>query len=510
MGRLIGTTTQYSFLSSTNFTTSYSYDADSNRVSMTDPQSGVTSYAYDALNRLSTLTPPAAFGTGSFGFTNDALSRRTQMTRPNGVTTNYTYDSLSHLLSVLHQTGAGTIDGAVYTVDPAGNWLTKANSLSGVTSTYTYDPLYELTQVTQPTTTESYTYDPVGNRLSSLGVSPYTVNTSNELTAIPGTTYTYDNNGNTLTKVTSSGTTTYGWDFENRLTSVTLPGTGGSLAFKYDWLGRRIQKAFTQGSTTTTTNYLYDGNNAVADVDQNGNVLARYAFTQNIDEPLAELRSSTTSYFSQDGLGSVTSLTTSAGALGNTYTYDSFGNTTNSSGSLTNFFRYTARVFDTETNLYNDRARYYDQTSGRFISEDPLEFGAGENFYVYAFNNAVNLNDPFGLCPPNCHCGCIKCHIVNMLVTGYDNSYQSTGKNPGDPGYGITKSGQNAGPGTIAAPKNFPIGTGLFVPGYGCGSVQDRGGAIKGTHIDVWFSSTQQALNWGLKRNVPVEVCDDH
>jgi hypothetical protein len=69
-----------------------------------------------------------------------------------------------------------------------------------------------------------------------------------------------------------------------------------SITFKYDGLARRLQKAFTQGSTTTTTNYLYDGNNAVADVDQNGNVLARYTATQSIDGVLAELRSSTGSY----------------------------------------------------------------------------------------------------------------------------------------------------------------------------------------------------------------------
>jgi len=48
-----------------------------------------------------------------------------------------------------------------------------------------------------------------------------------------------------------------------------------------------------------------------------------------------------------------------------------------------------------------------------------------------------------------------------------------------------------------------------IVPGYGCGTVQDRGGAIKGMHIDAWFSTEKQALNWGRKRNVPVEVCDD-
>ena len=101
-----------------------------------------------------------------------------------------------------------------------------------VTSNHTYDPLYEPAQVTQATnTTESYSYDPVGNRLSSLGVSPYSVNSSNELTSTPSATYTYDNNGNTLTKVTSAGTMTNGWDYENRLTSVTLPGGGGTVSF---------------------------------------------------------------------------------------------------------------------------------------------------------------------------------------------------------------------------------------------------------------------------------------
>jgi YD repeat-containing protein len=73
-------------------------------------------------------------------------------------------------------------------------------------------------------TTESYSFDPVGNRLSSIGVSPYAYNTSNQLTSYPGVTYTYDNTGNVLTNVTSAGTTSYSWDFENRLTSVTLPG----------------------------------------------------------------------------------------------------------------------------------------------------------------------------------------------------------------------------------------------------------------------------------------------
>src|SRR4029077_6297321 len=109
MGRLIGTTTSYSFLTSRNFTNAYSYDAGSNRTGFTDPENGSTTYSYDTLNRLTSLAPPSAFGSGSFGFSYDALSRRTQMTRPNSVTTNYAYDTLSRMSSVLHQLSGSTI-----------------------------------------------------------------------------------------------------------------------------------------------------------------------------------------------------------------------------------------------------------------------------------------------------------------------------------------------------------------------------------------------------------------
>jgi RHS repeat-associated protein len=394
MGRLTGTTTQYAFVTGT-YTNSYSYDANSNRTGFTAPDGSTNTYTYDTLNRLSTLANSWA---GSFGFTYDALSRRTQMTRPNNVATNYTYDNLSHLLSVLHQLSGSTIDGATYTVDSAGNRTVKTDNRANVTSNYGYDAIYELLQTTQGgTTTESYTYDPVGNRLSSLGVSPYSNNSSNELTSTPSASYTYDNNGNTLTKTASGSTTNYTWDYENRLTSVVLPGTGGTVTFKYDPLGHRIQKAFTQGSTTTTTNYVYDGNNSVQDVDQNGNLLARYTTTQNIDEPLAESRSGTINYYEADGLGSVTSLSSSTGALANSYTYDSFGKLIASSGTVTNRFQSAAREFDSETSLYFYRARYYDPSVGRFISEDPMQFKAGINFYRYIKNNVTNLEDPYGL-----------------------------------------------------------------------------------------------------------------
>jgi RHS repeat-associated protein len=354
---------------------------------------------YDTLNRLSTLTPPSAFTTGSFGFTYDALSRRTQMTRPNNVTTDYAYDNLSRLLSVLHKLSGCTIDGASYTVDAVGNRTAKVNHLpSAPSEAYTYDAIYQLTQVVQngSTTSESYTYDPVGNRLSSLAASPWNYNVSNQLTSItgsPGTTLTYDSNGNTTSKTDAAGTTTYTWDYENRLTSVTLPNSGGTVSFTYDPLGRRIRKV----SASATTIYVYDGNDVLETVSASGSATSRYVHGEGLDEPLAELAGAASSFYVADGLGSITSLTDSNGSVVGSYVYDSYGKAVSATGSVTQPFRFAARELDSETGLYFLRARYYESLTGRFLNEDPIGFLGGANFYAYVENNPVGFIDPLGL-----------------------------------------------------------------------------------------------------------------
>jgi len=425
MGRLTAATTQYAFLTGRNFATSYAYDKASNRTGLTDPENGSTAYVYDTLNRLQTLTPPLAFSTGSFRFSYDALSRRTQMTRPNSVTTNYAYDNLSRLQSALHQLSGSTIDGASYTVDNAGNRTAKTDQRANVTSNYTYDPIYELTQVTQgANTTETYTYDPVGNRLSSLGVSSYNNNASNELTSTPSTTYTYDNNGNTSSKTDSTGTTNYAWDFENRLTSVALPGSGGTVSFKYDPLGRRIYKSSSSGTSV----FAYDGDNLIEETNSSGAAVARYSQTPDtMDEPLAMARGGATTFYDADGSGSITSMSSNTGALAQTYAYDSFGKITASSGSVTNPFQYTAREFDSETSLYLYRARYYDQNLGRFLNEDPIGFSSGSyHLYDYVSGDPVNFNDPSGnkkihgnWCGPNWTGGEVETYIPSHDHDGY-------------------------------------------------------------------------------------------
>ncbi|REK75196.1 hypothetical protein DX130_12620 [Paenibacillus paeoniae] len=100
--------------------------------------------------------------------------------------------------------------------------------------------------------------------------------------------------------------------------------------------------------------------------------------------------------------------------------------------------------------------------------------------------------------------------VIEVVATGYTAGVESTGKRPGHPGYGITYSGvkvRRDQVSTIAAdPKQFPIGTLLYIPGYGYGVVADTGSAIKGNRIDLYFETIKEVYEqWG-KRKVEVQV----
>ena len=106
------------------------------------------------------------------------------------------------------------------------------------------------------------------------------------------------------------------------------------------------------------------------------------------------LRAGTTSYYQQDGLASVSSLSNAASTLTNTYTYDSFGKLAVSTGTVVNPFQFTGREFDQESGQYFYRTRYYDQNIARFASEDTVHFRGGLNFYQYALNRPTQFVYP--------------------------------------------------------------------------------------------------------------------
>ena len=91
-----------------------------------------------------------------------------------------------------------------------------------------------------------------------------------------------------------------------------------------------------------------------------------------------------------------------------------------------------------------------------------------------------------------------------VIATGYTAGYESTGKSPDHPAYGVTFSGVKVTRdlySTIAAdPTYFPIGSILYIPGYGYGVVADTGSAIKGNKIDLYYETVSEVFNnWGKK-----------
>ncbi|MDH4227146.1 MAG: hypothetical protein OEV59_05265 [Deltaproteobacteria bacterium] len=216
-------------------------------------------------------------------------------------------------------------------------------------------------------------------------------------------TYVYDRNGNLISKSSSTGTTRYGYDFENRLVSVTNPDNT-RVEFKYDVFGRRIEKAVIasggeaiSSGSAEVTRYFYDGEDILVETDGNGNVGNRYTHGPGIDEPLALTTDKGVYFYHADGLGSIVALTDKNQTVVQDYQYGFFGDLKDLKNRIKQPYTYTAREYDRETGLYFYRARYYDAEAGRFITKDPIGFRGGMNLYAYVGGNPVNYTDPWGL-----------------------------------------------------------------------------------------------------------------
>ncbi|MBA5864885.1 MAG: DUF2778 domain-containing protein [Nitrospira sp. CR1.1] len=114
--------------------------------------------------------------------------------------------------------------------------------------------------------------------------------------------------------------------------------------------------------------------------------------------PVSSAVAGSTLFYHQDGLGTVTELTDSNGAVAKAYAYDAYGSILESPGTVEQPYTYTGRELDQETGLYYYRARYYDAATGRFLQKDPIGLLGGDlNLYRYSQNAPMDFIDPSGL-----------------------------------------------------------------------------------------------------------------
>jgi RHS repeat-associated protein len=172
--------------------------------------------------------------------------------------------------------------------------------------------------------------------------------------------------------------------------------TGVSASYTYDPRGRRVGKSV----NGTATEFLSDGAEEIAEyapiAGGGDTLLRRYVPGPGTDQPIVQIEVSTGEhrYFHADRLGSIIATAGSGTEPDGPITYDPYGQASVSTGTP---FKFTGRRLDPETGLYYYRARYYSPTLGRFLQTDPIGYGDGPNWYMYARDNSVNFIDPSGL-----------------------------------------------------------------------------------------------------------------
>ncbi|MCP3997128.1 MAG: RHS repeat-associated core domain-containing protein, partial [bacterium] len=394
----------------------YTYDPQGNRTTLTvtgGSESFTTAYAYDALNRLVTVTDSRG---GVTNLAYDPVGNTSSLVLPNAITTRYTYDDLNRLAELRSETSIGEVlQSYQLTVGPAGA-RTRINEHDGTARHYQYDALDRLTQervmssANELVYQSNFTYDPVGNRLAhdrEEGAAPTTVtstyDTRDRLLSADGTTYSWSQDGN-LTARNGIDYINYQWNFDNRLTAVTLDD-GTLVEYTYDVDGNRVRSALTPaGGSTTHVDYIVDTtgflSHVVADVVGN-NIETLYGRAG--DQLIAMYRpaSGDSRFVHVDGIGSVRLLSDEAAAVTDRYTYSAFGTLTEHIGQTVQPYMFAGERLDLQTDLYHLRARWLDVETGRFVSVDPAS-GNVENplsfhQYLYAEANPVNNIDPAGL-----------------------------------------------------------------------------------------------------------------
>ena len=281
-----------------------------------------------------------------------------------------------------------------YGYDPAGN----LNLLKeGIDETkYVYDALHRL-KLAAKASPEFFDFDPAGNLISIANTPTATpgVVKGNRLLLQGDKHFDYDARGNLIQETRGKDgklQTQFVYNLNNQLIEVNSTQRDKRVTFKYDPLGRRIEKQDAFG----VTKYLWTDNLLTQEVRYNNK--KTYVYEPGSFKPLAQIQDNQVYHYHLDHLGTPRELTNEQGKIVWKARYKTYGNLAlKEVDEVENNLRFQGQYFDEETGLHYNRFRYYSPDTGQFINQDPIGLLGGLNNYQYA-PNPISWIDPLGLC----------------------------------------------------------------------------------------------------------------
>jgi RHS repeat-associated protein len=370
----------------------YEFHAGGHPSRFVDPSGTEVQLAFDQAHRLADVHDASA-GVLRFGYDARGLPLRTEL--PTGNRREVTRDARGRVTEVRELSKSGAlVNSSAYTYDARNNIISAEDN--SVRTEYTYDGLSRLIRVDGPDGKTSFTYDAVGNRvrvtLPDGREVRSTFDAANQLLAVDAdgaqTRFAYDARGNLTERIAPDGTLTrYTWDSLDRLIEIDSPES--RRTYQYDALGvlaselrddERRQFAHDTSAGLARLLSVSDGGSSTRFVYGPDRVPAARGDSQTVRTDIR---------------GSVLDPDGAAGGQ----QYDAWGVPTGnepSAGPL----GFTGEPHDAATGLVYLRARWYDPSTGRLLSRDPLPGTRinpiSQNAYVYAHDNPVSVLDPAG------------------------------------------------------------------------------------------------------------------
>ncbi|MBO6563451.1 MAG: RHS repeat protein [Pseudomonadales bacterium] len=433
LDRVISVTTDFGPFEKTF---SYTYYENGWLKTYTNPEGVTYTYSYRPDGTLEGVLIP---GEGLMSYSDYEWLGHKMMVLPGGSQLSVHYDELLRVSAYdFRDPASSSLASASYSYD-------KVNNVTSINSTRTgqseelqfgYDSAYRLTtSASTSQNNENFSYDGVGNRLTSDTDTLYTYNSKNQLTQImrangSTVTYEYDSSGNRTKRTeedTSSNTTDthYVYNVEERLTQVLDNNQSNIASYYYDPFGLRLSKTTQAG----TTYFLYNGEGLAAEYDASGNLIAEYHFGPNkpwmTDPIFRKGAAGDYYYYLNDHLGTPLQMITKSGQVVWQAQYSSFGSISETVTLQENPLRFAGQYHDKETDTHYNYFRDFDPSIGRYIQADRIGLGGGLNRYSYGYQNPIKYNDPTGRVVPaaaiayaRCVASCAAIAAATAALTG--------------------------------------------------------------------------------------------